>query len=62
MFSHDCCQPPHVEPVVFQPACTTLFCLQVTPYELLRSLVQYSVEPAVMEVAGVKVTADMALQ
>jgi hypothetical protein len=33
--------------------------LQVAPYELLRSLKSEAVEPAIMEVGGVKVTVEM---
>lgn len=33
--------------------------LQVAPYELLRSLKPQAVEPAVMEVGGVKVTVEV---
>lgn len=33
--------------------------LQVAPYELLRSLKSQAVEPAIMEVGGVKVTVEM---
>lgn len=35
------------------------FCMQVAPYELLRSLKSQAVQPAVLEVGGVKVTVEM---
>lgn len=34
-------------------------CVQVAPYELLRSLKAQAVEPAILEVGGVKVTVEM---
>lgn len=33
--------------------------LQVASYDLLKSLMPFSVEPAVLEVGGVKVTVDL---